>query len=194
MQQENPENPPLRRLPFSAGRTLLLIAALILAALAIFFAPRFSGQAKRAPAPIARAQDTLPQATLLITRKDGKKLPFTVEIASTEQQQETGLMYRTHLNENEGMLFPAEKAYPRTMWMKNTLIPLDLLFIDAKGRIVTIIERAEPESETFLESGVPVQQVLELRGGMVQAYGIKIGDHATRSEAEPGTLPAEIQP
>ncbi len=192
MQQENPENPPLRS--FGYQRLGLLIAASMVALLAILFAPRPIMRDRRDPAPIARAQEGLEKHTFTLTRQDGRVLPFTLEIAATERQQEIGLMFRTQLAENEGMLFPYPDDAPRMMWMKNTLIPLDMLFFDGEGRLVSVITRAQPESETILESVAPARQVLELRAGTVEAYGLAVGDRLRETSAAPGSVPAEAQP
>lgn len=85
-------------------------------------------------------------------------------------------MYREHLDPNAGMLFVFDDTAPRTFWMKNTLIPLDMLFIAADGHIVDIHERAIPLSEDIIPSQVPARAVLELNGGTVTRLGIRVGD------------------
>ena len=190
--QENPDNPPLRRL--RPAYVSLLVLALVLLAMSLFLLPRPAGRDTRPPAPIAHPQTALPQRTLTIARKDGRVLPFVVEMAKTEEEKETGLMFRTEMPENQGMLFLFPNEAPRAMWMKNTLIPLDMLFIDAQGKIVSIVQRAEPESETIRESGGPASQVLELRGGTAEAYDIQAGDRIRLTDGAPGTLPLSAQP
>ncbi|MGH6989161.1 MAG: DUF192 domain-containing protein [Stellaceae bacterium] len=101
---------------------------------------------------------------------------FRVELAMTPAQQEQGLMYRPRLAPDAGMLFDFHDTAPRTFWMKNTLIPLDMLFIAADGRIVDIHEDAVPQSEALIPSARPARAVLELNGGTVDRLGIKIGD------------------
>jgi len=81
-----------------------------------------------------------------------------------------------HLPESEGMIFPLEPPRVENMWMKNTYIELDMLFIDATGRVVKIIERAHPLSLETLSSGGPVSGVLELRGGLAAKLGLQAGD------------------
>ena len=101
---------------------------------------------------------------------------FSVELAITPEQQEQGLMFRRRLAADAGMLFVLPETEQATFWMKNTLIPLDMLFIAASGRIADIHERAVPLSEETIASRVPVRAVLELNGGTVARLGIKTGD------------------
>lgn len=104
---------------------------------------------------------------------------ITVELATDNLQREQGLMYRPSLGRDAGMLFLYPTAQPVQMWMKNTLIPLDMLFIQGDGTIVNIHERAVPQSLETLGSAGMVRGVLELNGGTVARYGIKPGDHVT---------------
>jgi len=106
----------------------------------------------------------------------GKRHDFTVELAITDRQQQQGLMFRRTLAPDAGMLFDYVTPTRITMWMKNTLIPLDMIFIGADGKIVDIAERAVPQSETIIPSKVPARAVLELNGGTAQRLGIKVGD------------------
>ena len=101
---------------------------------------------------------------------------FTVELARSPEQQQQGLMFRQSLAADAGMLFDFRDTQPRTFWMKNTLIPLDMLFIAADGHVADIHERAVPLSEATIESKVPVRAVLELNGGSVARLGIHRGD------------------
>jgi uncharacterized membrane protein (UPF0127 family) len=100
---------------------------------------------------------------------------FSVDVAATFEQQEKGLMFRRSLEPNEGMIFPYDPPQPASFWMKNTLIPLDIVFIRADGRIARIT-RGEPLSLTPLPSGEPIAGVLEIRGGRAAELGIKDGD------------------
>jgi uncharacterized protein len=108
------------------------------------------------------------------TAKGAQK--FTIELAVTPAQHEQGLMFRRELAPDAGMLFIFPELVPAVFWMKNTLIPLDMLFIAADGRIADLHERAVPQSEAHIESKVPVKAVLELNGGTVARLGIKVGD------------------
>jgi len=99
-----------------------------------------------------------------------------VEVATTQQQQEQGLMFRQSLPADAGMLFVVAQPQIMTFWMHDTLIPLDMLFIAAGGRIVDMHERAVPMSDATIVSHAPAIAVLELNGGTVDRLGIKIGD------------------
>lgn len=104
---------------------------------------------------------------------------FSIELATTEAQLEQGLMFRRHLARNAGMLFDFKRPIEAKMWMKNTLIPLDMLFLDAGGRIVDLHERAVPYSTDVIASKAPARFVVELNGGTVARFGIKVGDRVT---------------
>jgi uncharacterized membrane protein (UPF0127 family) len=102
---------------------------------------------------------------------------FTVEIADTPQSREIGLMCRTRLAADRGMLFDFKQAEPVQFWMKNTLIPLDMLFIGPDGKILTIAANAKPMDETPIPSqAVAALGVLEIAGGRAAALGIAPGD------------------
>ena len=116
-----------------------------------------------------------PKSTLVIDTDKGPQR-FSVEVATTEEQQEQGLMFRNSLPADAGMLFDFGTTQPAAFWMKNTLIPLDMLFIAADGKIADIHERAVPLSEATIYSKVPVRAVLELNGGTVSRLGIHRGD------------------
>ncbi|MBW8841153.1 MAG: DUF192 domain-containing protein [Sphingomonadales bacterium] len=109
---------------------------------------------------------------------------FQVEVAKSAAEQEKGLMFRTDILDNGGMLFwpyPAGGGAPKeaSFWMKNTPSPLDIIFIRANGTIARIAENAIPEDETPIPSGEPVAAVLELKGGRSSALGIAEGDKVT---------------
>ncbi|MDE0202712.1 MAG: DUF192 domain-containing protein [Rhodospirillaceae bacterium] len=99
-----------------------------------------------------------------------------VEVARTSAERSVGLMHRTELAPDRGMLFDFGVTRPVTMWMKNTLISLDMFFAESDGRIVTIAERTTPLSEKRIRSGQPVRFVLEMIGGSAQRLGIAPGD------------------
>ena len=118
--------------------------------------------------------------TVTIASANGPHV-FTVEVARTAAEQERGLMYRTDIAENGGMLFapyPPEGGPPReaSFWMRNTPSPLDIIFIRADHSIARIAENAVPFDETPIASGEPVAAVLELKGGRAAALGIAEGD------------------
>jgi hypothetical protein len=122
----------------------------------------------------ARAQTGLSEVPLTINSKNGVHR-FTVEVAATPEQQERGLMFRRTLPGDRGMIFPYEPAQEVAFWMKNTLIPLDIVFIRSDGTIVRIVN-AEPMDLTPLPSGEPITGVLEIRGGRAKELGIREGD------------------
>jgi uncharacterized membrane protein (UPF0127 family) len=117
----------------------------------------------------------LARSTLEIRSSQGRQW-FNIYLASTEAQQMRGLMYVRQLPADAGMLFPLATPRPMTMWMKNTLIPLDMLFVDTKGHIVCLRERTVPQSLELLDCPVPVKAVLEIGGGQAAKRGIKLGD------------------
>src|SRR6516164_11476516 len=97
---------------------------------------------------------------------------FTVELALSPAQMEQGLMFRRTLAPDAGMLFDFKQPTVATMWMRNTLIPLDMLFVDANGTIVNIRARAVPGSDAIISAAAPVRAVLELNGGTAERLGI----------------------
>ena len=113
---------------------------------------------------------------LVIVSGSGARHGISVEIAATPQARETGLMFRAHMDPDHGMLFEMEQTGVTRFWMKNTLIPLDMLFMAPDGTIMTIRENAVPKSLTPVSSDVPVNAVLELNGGRARALGIVAGD------------------
>lgn len=124
---------------------------------------------------LAASDAGLPQVQLCI--KSGDKMrSFIAEVASTSEQQSQGLMFRKSLKDNAGMVFPFSEPKPASFWMKNTVIPLDIIFIRADGTIESIAANTTPYSLTPVSSGEPIQAVLELRGGLTQQLGIKPGD------------------
>lgn len=117
-----------------------------------------------------------PTDTLRIQTADGASHRFTVEMATTAERRAQGLMYRRELPADAGMLFVYPRLRAAQMWMKNTYIPLDMLFIAPDGRIVKIAERTVPHSLQTISSGQPVKGVLELRGGSADRLGLAPGD------------------
>ena len=117
-----------------------------------------------------------PRETLAINTGDGERHVFRVEIARTPEQQATGLMFRERIAEDVGMLFLYSRESFQAMWMKNTLISLDILFIKRDGRIHHIHERAIPGSLTTISSRGRILAVLELKGGTVARLGIQKGN------------------
>ena len=109
---------------------------------------------------------------LTLDRGDGTLIALEVEIASTPLQQQYGLMFVTALADNQGMLFVFPKAAMRSFWMKNTLIPLDMLFFDEAGVLVNSIADVPPRTLSARRSIAPARYVLELNGGSMARFGI----------------------
>ncbi len=124
---------------------------------------------------------TFPRTTLEIRGKSGTH-PFTVWVADTDDRKTQGLMFVRDLPADEGMLFINCCA---GIWMKNTYIELDILFVGADGRIVKIAERARPFDETTISATQPVKEVVELKGGEAFGLGLKVGDRVTWRSPEP---------
>ena len=114
-------------------------------------------------------------APLEIVTKSGVQV-FSVEMATTEEEKTTGLMYRKELPDGKGMLFDFSPAQEVSRWMKNTFISLDMIFIRADGRILRIAENTEPQSTRIISSGGPAKGVLEVIAGTARKYGIAPGD------------------
>src|SRR5882672_11351552 len=112
---------------------------------------------------------------LEIVTKSGVQV-FSVEMATTDQEKETGLMYRKELPDGKGMLFDFSPEQQVSMWMKNTFISLDMIFIRADGRILRIAENTEPQSTRIIPSGGLAKGVLEVIAGTAKKYGIAPGD------------------
>jgi len=112
-----------------------------------------------------------------------------VELATTAEQRRRGLMHRPRMQRNWGMLFVFEREETRSFWMKDTLIPLDMIFMDAEGRVVRIVEEATPETTTPRRSLDPARFVLELNGGRAASAGIEPGD-----EMRVENIPEEYAP
>ena len=116
------------------------------------------------------------KSELSIITSNGSKHNFLVEVARTEEEKKIGLMFRKTLSKNAGMLFLYKREALRLMWMKNTFIPLDILFIDKKGVIKRVVKRTTPHSLATISSRKSVLAVLELRGGITSSLEIKKGD------------------
>lgn len=114
-------------------------------------------------------------ADLHIVTQGGEKFGFEIEIAMTPAQMQKGLMLREHLDQDRGMLFWFGQEAERGFWMKNTLIPLDLIFIRLDGTILSI-KQGKPHDETNIPSGGPAAAVLEINAGLSEKLGIKPGD------------------
>ena len=127
---------------------------------------------------------TEPDDTLVI-KSDGKEITFRIETARTPGEQARGLMFRRSLADDAGMLFAYEDEQVIHMWMRNTYISLDMLFIAADGRIARIAAETEPFSETTISSGSKVVGVLEIPGGRAAVLGIRVGDVVVHEHFKP---------
>ncbi len=118
---------------------------------------------------------TAGQKPRVVIRTAAREVEVVVELARTDEEHERGLMFRERLGRDEGMLFVFQNEGERAFWMKNTLIPLDMIFIDGIGSVVGIVARAEPLTETPRRGG-PCRYVLEVAGGWAEERGVKVGD------------------
>ncbi len=112
---------------------------------------------------------------LEIATKSGVRM-FSVEMAKTDEERAKGLMYRKELPDGQGMLFDFTPEQTISMWMKNTYISLDMIFIGGDGRVIRIAENTETESTKIISSGSPAKAVLEVIAGTARKYGIVPGD------------------
>jgi len=131
------------------------------------------GACRPAPPPPA-APDVPPRVT--IDSPSGRSTTVTVELARTPDEQARGLMFRERLAPGTGMLFVFPVTEEHAFWMQNTLVPLDMIFIDEAGRVVGVVERAEPLTTTLRTVGKPSRYVLEVAGGVAAERGIRPGD------------------
>lgn len=144
---------------------------LALLAAAPFAAPRLV----RAQAEPTKAQPELPKEKLVIVTRDGVHHAFSIEVASTPEEQVTGLMFRTHIPADGGMLFPWGHDQRSQMWMRNTVSSLDMLFVGPHGTIRHIVEDTVPESLAIIDGGMAAA-ALELAAGTAARLNILVGD------------------
>jgi uncharacterized membrane protein (UPF0127 family) len=123
-----------------------------------------------------KAQPELPKEKLVIVTRDGVHHVFNVEMAIAPEQQITGLMFRPSVPEDGGMLFDWGRPEESDMWMRNTIAPLDMVFINADGTIRHIAEHTVPRSLATIASGGPVRATLELAAGTTARLNIRVGD------------------
>lgn len=159
-------------------------AALLLIALAAACSPQPAAEATPTAqtaaaaetAPARHPQSGLAVIPLTVTSAGGKQHQFRVEVAASAAEQQQGMMFRTGMGPDEGMIFPNRVPQMRSFWMKNTVIPLDIIFIGPDRRILNIAANAVPYSLDSVPSAGPVINVLEIAGGRAQALGLKAGD------------------
>lgn len=155
------------------GRRALALVAMALVSSALIAAPAQAWQARPKPAAAAAPSAKLDTVEILTSRG---RVKFTVELAVTKAEQARGLMFRKSLAPDRGMLFPYNPPQRAAFWMKNTLIPLDILYIAPDGRVLSIARNAVPHDETPLPSGGVIRGVLEIPGGRAAQLGILPGD------------------
>lgn len=127
-----------------------------------------------------KAASSSPVVELTVSSESGKRLEqFTVELASTNEERSKGLMFRRELSPRKGMLFLFPEERKLSFWMKNTLIPLDMVFISKDWRVVGVVENATPLSEEPRGVDQDSQYVLEVAGGTAKRLGIKAGSIVT---------------
>lgn len=154
-----------------------------LAPLLLLFAlgcPRPAPSAPPAPPPDSGG---MPRAHIDVEGSDGRAYGLTVELALSDDDRERGLMFRKSLADGTGMLFVFPDASPRRFWMKNTLIPLDMIFADVDGLVLGCVQNAEPMTLTDRTEPGDAKYVLEVPGGWCQGHAIGPGSHVIAGEA-----------
>lgn len=132
-------------------------------------------------APVAaRCPDpNLHRIAVTVTTASGEHR-YRAELADTPDRQECGLMYRRQMPADAGMWFPVDPPRTASFWMKNTVLPLDIVFVGPNGRVVTVASNAKPYSENLIDSGGVIAAVLELNAGEAGRIGLKAGDRVKR--------------
>lgn len=158
----------------SIGRLLvrLGVALVLVTAVVVFLSDHGSLAGTRV--------ETGPLSRLTIETATGV-YPFDVEVADTDASRERGLMYRRSMPGDRGMLFDMGVTRETAFWMHNTYIPLDIIFIAADGRVVSIAANAHPQSDKLIRSGAPVRFVLELNARQAARMDLAVGDHVRHS-------------
>jgi len=139
----------------------------------------------------ANLPDDLPESELAILSADGQRHDFTVLLATKPAELARGLMFVTEMDEQQGMLFDFGETRPVSMWMRNTALPLDMLFIRADGTISEIAAQTVPYTRTSIVSKDPVRFVLEVLGGTSKRLGIAAGDRVQHSSISSVDVAAE---
>ncbi|HFA49430.1 MAG TPA: DUF192 domain-containing protein [Bacteroidetes bacterium] len=186
-------NAPKKRKKKASKRNYrqIIISLLVGLALVAFILPDimplFRGGANRGYVPSNNATNTnnaMPEPTFtkegeltLISGETGEPIKkIDIEKADNDAERAFGMMFRKSSTDNQGMLFLFDNSEPQSFWMKNTLIPLDIIYIDENKKITTIYPNTTPLSETSLPSNGNAKYVLETRGGFCEEYGVKVGD------------------
>lgn len=175
----------------SAYFSYILLAVFVLAGVLYIARPLLVADSSEAaptteaPAPLATPESSAPAASSSGITKEGEVVflrgnqrlrKIDVEIAENDTERAKGLMFRPYLSDSVGMLFVFDQAEPQSFWMKNTMISLDIIYVDSGKKIVSIQKKAKPYSEESLPSYGEAQYVVEVNGGYCDKYGIKVGD------------------
>jgi uncharacterized membrane protein (UPF0127 family) len=173
----------LKTKPKINQRLIYLIFGIVIVA-AFLISQFISGHEQKEP--FAREAENPERSSVFDFKKEGelrfigadgeRKVEIDVEIADDPGEIALGLMYRDKLESNQGMLFIFEDEQPRSFWMRNTILPLDMIFADSTGKIVTIHQHTVPYSQESYVSTIPAQYVVEVNAGFVNSYDIRIGD------------------
>ena len=151
-------------------KRILLILALLMPSLVLSPVP---GGAQPG---VDRPQPRLPEEPMVIVTRDGTRHSFRAEMAVQSADQMIGMMFRTSMAPDDAMIFDWGAPRESSMWMRNTLIPLDMLFVAADGRIHRIHERAVPQSLATIDSRGPVRATIEVAGGTAERLNLRVGD------------------
>ncbi|WP_321392175.1 DUF192 domain-containing protein [Emcibacter sp.] len=172
----------LRDKPLPGFRVMFL--TLIFLTIQMLFCMPFPGYGQDSDAPTSLQ-------SMVVVEGRGATHEFRTDLAITPSQRAQGLMYRESIPEDYGMLFVFDDVAPVVMWMKNTFISLDMLFVDGKGEIVHIAHSTTPLSLSRISSRYPVRGVLEIKGGKAEELDIAVGDHLVHQLfADPGSQPS----
>lgn len=159
----------------SRKRGKRIVSFALLTAIGLMFYAAFDAGAIKRQEESVKMQTGFYHRTVIV-KPTGEKNVFDTQIADTPQKSMKGLMFYKSLPENQGMLFIAPNDQVWTMWMKNTYIPLDMIYFKRNGEIVKIIKNARPHDLTHLSSDIPVAGVLEIGGGLADKFNIAVGD------------------
>jgi len=161
------------------GRRAAVSAAVLLLLLPLVMPSTGHG----ADASSAMPLSTFPREPIAVETRSARRYVFEAWRAETPAQREQGLMFVKSMGDDEAMIFVYEPAQYVAMWMKNTLLPLDMLFVDERGCVVTVKQHAQPGSLATIDSKAPVALVVELNGGTVAGRDIRVGDRVVRPAA-----------
>lgn len=163
--------------PRGSNNSLYLLLGILLLMIAVYFID-FGKWFGNEPSPIEIAEPQFKkEGVLTFIKSTGEMITtISIEIAETEAEQMQGFMYRKSIDDGTGMLFPYDREAPRSFWMRNTYVSLDIIYINANKEIVSIGKRTSPLSEDSVRSEGPSQYVLEVVGGFTDVYKIGKGD------------------